>query len=360
MVQAEKPDILLIDIRMPFLSGLQLIERINEVWRDCMIIVVTGHDEFEYAQKALQLRVFEYLLKPVPQDVLAAVLGRARDELQRLRREVQFLALARQQLDRHMPLLREQHLRDWINGRLSRTETREQSAFLGIDVGARPGMAVIHVVERPLAPDGGERGRRLLLMTVRRVAEECFAALRPLWVFQDEHDNIVVISSGSGGADWVGALERTVQEVTGALGHVLLAAQRTVPEGDDAVAETYEALTAEVRGRGGHGGHVQLAQDYVDAHYAEPDLSLEEVASAVEVSPGYLSRLLRQETGFAFVEYLTRVRIAKAMQLMSDPAVRIYEAAEAVGYDSQHYFSRAFKKVFGCPPAEFRKKGVGE
>src|SRR5271169_4273119 len=81
LVKEKKPDILMIDIRMPFLNGLELIEKINEVSRDCIIIVVTGHDEFEYAQRALHLKVFEYVLKPVPRDVLANVLTRAGDAL---------------------------------------------------------------------------------------------------------------------------------------------------------------------------------------------------------------------------------------------------------------------------------------
>ena len=46
------------------------------------------------------------------------------------------------------------------------------------------------------------------------------------------------------------------------------------------------------------------------------------------------------------------------MEIMNDPAVKVYEVAEAVGYQSQHYFSRAFKRVFGRPPVEYRKGGV--
>ena len=81
LVESVKPDILMIDIRMPFLNGLELIERINQVHRDCVIIVVSGHDEFEYAKRALQLKVFEYVLKPVPTEMLASVLERAEAEL---------------------------------------------------------------------------------------------------------------------------------------------------------------------------------------------------------------------------------------------------------------------------------------
>ncbi len=356
LVEKERPDLLLVDIRMPFVNGLELIERVSSIHRDCVIIVVTGHDEFEYAQRALQLRVFEYLLKPVARDALAAVLVRADEELQRMRRLSRYVERARELLERNMPLLRERLLRDWVNGRLSQTEIEEQRAFLGVEVGAPAGMSIIHLVERSL-PRDPERDRRVAALTVRGIAEEAFSGLQPLSVFQDESDNLVVVSACSPQLEWVAALERVVQDAKRSEGLVVLSAQRPV-DGPAALAETYEALTAEVSQRGSHRAFVQRAQDYIDAHYREPDVSLEELASAIQISPGYLSRLLRQETGFAFVEYITRVRIAKAVQLMNDPAVRIYEVAEAVGYESQHYFSRAFKKVFGCSPAGYRRGGA--
>jgi two-component system response regulator YesN len=51
------------------------------------------------------------------------------------------------------------------------------------------------------------------------------------------------------------------------------------------------------------------------------------------------------------------VRISRAIQLLNDPAIKIYEVAEAVGYQSQHYFSRTFKRVLGRCPVDYRKKG---
>ena len=124
----------MIDIRMPFLNGLELIEKINGILSDCIIIVVSGHDEFEYAQRALQLKVFEYVLKPVPQDVLAGVLARAEEALRASRGQRKYVAWAREQLDRNMPLLREQFLRDWVHARLSPLEIAEQAAFLGMQI----------------------------------------------------------------------------------------------------------------------------------------------------------------------------------------------------------------------------------
>jgi two-component system, response regulator YesN len=358
LVEEQKPDILLVDIRMPFLNGLELIERINEVHRDCIIIVVTGHDEFEYAQRALHLKVFEYVLKPVPRDVLAAVLGRAEAELAVARRQNKYVSWAREQLERNMPLLREQFFRDWVCGRLSHSEIQEQRAFLGVETGGTIAMAMVHVVERFLAAaPAEEKDRRLALFTVRTIVEESLKGFPPLWVFQDTRDNIVAIACSPGGPAWVEAIGDIENRAGDTLAHAMIIAHATIPAAERGIPDTYDALSAEIAGKGSHRTFVVLAQSYIDGHYGEAELSLEEVAAAAQVSPGYLSRLLKHETGFSFVDYLTRVRINKAVQIMNDPAVKVYEVAEAVGYQSQHYFSRAFKRVFGRSPVEYRRGG---
>ncbi len=358
LVQKETPDILMIDVRMPFLNGLELIEKINGVQSDCIIIVVSGHDEFEYARRALQLKVFEYVLKPVPQEVLASVLARAADTLAASRRQKQYLSWARDQLERNMPLLREQFLRDWVRARLSPLEVSEQHQFLGMDTAGGLAMAVIHVVERMTSAQSGERERRLALYAVRSVVEESFADFSPCWVFMDDHDDIVVLARSRGDPAWAEAAAGIDARVVPSICQALIVAQAVVEDTPQGVSEAHETLNAEVSARSGHQSLVLLAQKYIDAHYRTPSLSLEEVAASLQISPGYLSRLLKRETGFSFVDYLTRVRITKAMQIMNDPAVKVYEVAEAVGYQSQHYFSRAFKRVFGRSPVEYRKGGT--
>ncbi len=357
LVRQEQPDILMIDVRMPFLNGLELIEKINAEKHDCIIVVVSGHDEFQYAQRALQLKAFEYVLKPVPQEVLEGVLGRAAEALDSSRRQSQYLAWAQDQLERNLPLLREQFLRDWLRGRLSPLELAEQALFLEVKTSGPAALAVIHVVERAIAASE-ERERRLALYAVRSAVQECFARFSPLWVFADERDDIVALCACGGGKDWVEAAARVEQHVVPSLCQALIVVQAAVPEAGPGVPEAYEALSAEVAERGSHRALVVTAQRYIDAHFGEPTLDLEEVASSAGISPGYLSRLLKLETGFSFVDYLARVRINKAVQMMSDPAVKVYEVAEAVGYQSQHYFSRAFKRVFGRPPVEYRQAGA--
>lgn len=65
--------------------------------------------------------------------------------------------------------------------------------------------------------------------------------------------------------------------------------------------------------------------------------------------------MFRQSTGITFMDYITRVRIRRAIELLRDDDHKMYEIAEAVGYSSQHYFSSAFKKVLGVSPMEYKK-----
>jgi two-component system response regulator YesN len=357
LVEKEKPDIMLIDIRMPRLSGLALIERINETSHDGIVIVVSGHDEFEYAKKALQLKVFEYVLKPVARKTLAEVLGRADSELSASRQLSKYLVWARDQLERNMPALREHFLRDWVSGRLSATEIDEQAAFLSIPLSSKYGMLVVHVSERYLqAGHSTEKERRLALFAARSLVSEAFGDGAPVSVFIDENDNIVAIADSTDAKAWTNVSERIEERASQSLSSAVVIVHKQA-DSVAGVAETYESLTAELLRKSSYRSFVLLAQSYIDNHYREADLSLDGVASEVQISPGYLSRLLKQETGFTFVDYLTRVRITRAIQLMADPSAKIYEVAEMVGYQSQHYFSRAFKRVFGRPPAEYRKGG---
>lgn len=99
---------------------------------------------------------------------------------------------------------------------------------------------------------------------------------------------------------------------------------------------------------------LQEARAYIEAHYSETDFSLIQTAEQLHASPQYLSRMFRREFGLTFMDYITRLRIRRAAELLSLD-YRIYEIAEQVGYASQHYFSSAFKHVLGVSPMEYRR-----
>src|SRR5512136_1350040 len=107
LLQTVKPDVLITDIRMPFMDGLQLSQIVQDRMPATKIIILSGHDEFEYAQKAIKLGVFEYLLKPVSVQDLHNVLRKVASELDRERDEQQALRTLRDQVEENRAALRE-------------------------------------------------------------------------------------------------------------------------------------------------------------------------------------------------------------------------------------------------------------
>jgi len=86
------------------------------------------------------------------------------------------------------------------------------------------------------------------------------------------------------------------------------------------------------------------------------DLTAESVAARLGISGEHLSRLFKKNMGLTFGEYLTRFRLRKAVELLSDPAVRVGEVADLSGYRDARYFSTLFRKYTGMTPSEFRHR----
>ena len=95
------------------------------------------------------------------------------------------------------------------------------------------------------------------------------------------------------------------------------------------------------------------ARKFIHEH-SDEQLSLSKVAKAASISRNHLSEKFKQVTGINFVDYVGRVRIERARQLLQDREVRISEIAFAVGFQSLSQFNRVFKKVLGKSPTEFR------
>ncbi|WP_413813418.1 AraC family transcriptional regulator [Lactiplantibacillus plantarum] len=98
-------------------------------------------------------------------------------------------------------------------------------------------------------------------------------------------------------------------------------------------------------------------KDYIETHYSEKGLSLSQVASALFVNEGYLSRQLKQTYGRTFSEYLIEYRIQKAQELLRNLTLQytVTAIANKVGYEDPHYFSRLFRKKTGFSPVQFRE-----
>lgn len=103
---------------------------------------------------------------------------------------------------------------------------------------------------------------------------------------------------------------------------------------------------------------VGLIESYIEAHYME-EMTLEDLAAHVSMNPAYLSRFFKKKLKSNFLEYLSRVRVQKAVALLSDPKVKVYEVSRRVGYKSVQHFYKIFKQQMGCTPSEFREREIG-
>lgn len=355
MIAACQPDLMLVDIRMPFVDGLELIARLvaSEGELNLRVVVISGHDEFDYARQALGLGVFDFLLKPVEEDILLDTLRRAAADLGRARAKDTQLARARDLAAKNRPVLIEGFFRQALAGALSPSDWEETADFLGLRFTATPQLALVATGETP-----GPAGRPLWAgLALRRVAEEAFTGFPNLLLSWDDPGTLAVLAEESREEVWIKALNQLELRAREVLGLVVSVDRVPVPGFPATLASIWEDLVLDRRDRSPHGTLATLALNVLERRFKEPELSLDDLAVELQVSPGHLSRVLKQATGVPFVEALARVRIRKATILLGDPSVKMYEVAERVGYSSQHYFSRAFRRVLGVAPTEYRRGG---
>lgn len=359
MAKEIKPDILLVDICMPFINGLEFISNLKDVLPDSIVIVITGHDEFAYAQQSIKLKVFDYLLKPVEKEHLYSVVSKAKDELIQLRQKNKYINWAEQQLKKNFPLLKERFLDEWIRGNIASPEAEEQLEFFKLGLNPDSGMLIVRLVERYNSGDlSKEWDRQRILFAIHNIVDELVKGWTPHVIFRDYKDNIIALVPVPNASYWnelPGKIRSMVEQY---LKQVVIVAQQRIEGGILNAPDAYRKLAGEIAQEENWTPIVMLAKNYIDANYSREELTLQDVADEFKISPAYLSRLLRQEIGISFIDYLTQVRINKAISLMEDPFIKMYEVAERVGYSSQHYFSTAFKRVIGISPAAYHKGGM--
>ena len=217
MLKAKKIDILVSDIRMPGISGLELAEYIQKCAMDTAIVLLTGFSDFEYARTALRNGVEDYLLKPIrPKNILETI-SRVKDNLEKRRYQ--------------------KNLVKQYETAVSSQDYQEQIT----------------------------------------------------WQFKGLQDQAMEILK-------------------------------------------------------------DMARNYSEG------ISLNSLAEKYHFSVGYLSRMIKKETGYSFSEILNSIRLTAAVELLADETIKISHIGDCVGFSDQKYFSQVFKKTFGISPGEYRKQ----
>jgi two-component system, response regulator YesN len=478
LINSIQPDLLITDIKMPFMDGLELCKIVRERMPWVKIVILSGHDEFEYAQKAINMGVTEYLLKPVTAQDLHYVLHRIAAQIDRERREQEHLEKLKSQVEENRAALRERLLLNLAMGTLSSAEAIEKGHLLGLDLVAGCYLVVVvridlrtaadsfdyHEFQRvqqalaePLehhldvllikkdveelvlimmgsTPEDLHERKGLLLQVIQHqaktagcgVAIGCGAAKHRITDiyqsfvealmeaqnvgnrdttplnnsigkaellkinksavesylrcgvkedFPDFFDsfigplceaalksymvkNYIVMDITLAAAKFVADLGGNVDQVVPSFDamETTLAAIETVQQFREQVHEILlgALIYRDSRANGQHRLMLQQVHDYIDQHYMDANLSLNEVAGQVNLSPSHFSTVFSQETGQTFKEYLTEVRIKRAKELLRSTALKSSEISYQIGYSDPHYFSYVFRKHTGLSPKEYR------
>lgn len=131
----------------------------------------------------------------------------------------------------------------------------------------------------------------------------------------------------------------------------------TLEEAEEWVKKLYQETLSYVSAMRSRSGQLFLKiVQYIEKNYGDSDLNLKKCSEDLFLSSGYISMILKKESGKTFVDYLNEFRIARAVELLEEPESKVYEVAADVGFTHQTYFSSVFKKIIGVSPKQFKER----
>lgn len=142
-VELLRPDIVFTDIYMPKMDGIELSGILMERYPNIKIVVVTGHDEFEYARQSVKLGISDFILKPIRASELLQVTAKLRAAIeQEIGREYELMKL-REEMKQSLPYLRERFVNQWLSDVIPEDELQEKARFFGIPISSgKPGLRI--------------------------------------------------------------------------------------------------------------------------------------------------------------------------------------------------------------------------
>ena len=370
LVEKHGPDLLLTDIRMPFISGIELARQVREVRPATNIAFLSGYDDFQYAKQAIQYNIISYMLKPLTMEGLGAELRNIRQKI-----DAQY-AMFRQTAPRTcgpdqrtamlLPLVLDDYAE--LEGEAQAEAYARQCGLLR-DGEDRPCYTVM--VSTLLDEGGGNRTEPSFVASVDRLAAKY---LRGVSFFSSGKVISVLLGNPSDFDEYLHILADEIpqmaERVLGCRCRIGVSRPaRALTALHQAYREAMEVLRQGDRTEGGaqfisdlapavKGGSLlcQRALEVLDQHYMEADLSLVSLSGMLDVSPNHLSACIKKYTGETFINILIRKRMEAARELLSTSSLRVQEISQRCGYTDQHYFSYCFKKYCGESPNAMRRR----
>ena len=493
-VKQHPVDIVLTDILMPYMDGMELSHFLHDNYPDIVIVIFSGFGEFEYAKKAIQYNVSEYLLKPVTAMELTEVINKMKDKVDQRRKEkakMERLTRASENYRKNAQIIRSKAIEAVVNCTVDVKTGMEQLDAMGIELtegSCRVAIFDIDIYSDIYQVDTVKRQESALMAFVLyNISDEIVKREQAGIAYQEGGNHVCILFQEKWGRDLNGKtkeicreIQQKMQEVMGIsvsvgigkwvrrteqllishdtaekaiqyrylLGEgLLLDMEEMKPEqnislekylndlseaikagaqenaekamGDieeavkgamveksracmylqqvirtiDRICEDVSAdmekilkgrdmLLQQVTEQKSFGRacdvvreyvmkmfkmltdmnsssgqrQARMAVEYIQKNYMNPNLSLNDICSYLNISTSYFSTIFKEMTGETFTEVLIRTRMEKAKELLENTTMKNYEIAEKVGFSDPHYFGISFKKMTGITPTEYARE----
>ncbi|MGP4038832.1 response regulator [Gracilibacillus sp. D59] len=397
LAKSVQPEIMLMDIKMPGINGLEAMESICREFPLTKFIMVTAYDTFEYAKQAMKLGVREYILKPSKKEEIIRAILNVKEELEQEKqmlenRRALFLTKVIQGEDAHtiqqnlcpdmqsgyflmanQPLtlsdnyITQDNIALYIsNQKLNNAEVLKQvrrlQLFLGADYYIGVGHPYDNLEELTTSYYEAKKALRQLLKAKQKnygfatndsegiPTNSLLEAIREgeeqkVWVLFDAiapHVNVELFVQ--------------IKQIAEDKGIKLNITPEELVTTED-WKEFIQLVCKEIKQYFQSQDKIVKAKQFIENNYHQ-QINLVDVSAYTDLSTNYLSNLFHEVTGSTFIDYLTEIRIKNAKELLQTNNATLKEISYEIGYKDPNYFSRVFKKHVGLSPKQYQSQIV--
>lgn len=358
MAKELMPDIIITDVKMPVMDGIQFAKELKEAEFSGVVIILSGYSDFDYARNALESGVYSYLLKPADNDELIRKVVEAKETLEKRRKNASIV----NSFQEGAPMLRSKVVEDVLRGK-SEEELTDRLELFDLRY-IRKGTVICCKAEESANATAPREG-------VTQFYNACIALLKDFDLLGEVYeDGFILITSLSDTGFLSSQLRQLLFRHEKTSDTMLCVAVSGLFEGGAQLAERFAEAKKLIENRPYKMVNSVLAEDGSAQPYKklvldamtlvaekfDKNITIKSVADELYVSESHLMHIFKNSLGKTFNEYLTDYRILKAKEFLSKGKYRVNEVAGMVGYGDEKYFGQVFKKLTGMTPKEYSLK----